>query len=124
MIQAKNETIKNETIKLRITAIKDNGRKFAVVFMGVKIAVAFSRDSGARVGYNAIMINGNIDSGGSRANWYCIVKKGSTFEIEVDKEFYVKNKNRIKNWEMQEIEENSLSKERSNALEKMENNLE
>lgn len=32
------------TVKLRITALEDNQRRFAVVFMNIKLAVAFDRD--------------------------------------------------------------------------------
>lgn len=110
--------------KLRITAIEDNCRRYAVIFMGVKVAVAFSRDSGARVGYNARMISGEIDSGGSIKNWYCIVKKGTIFELEVDSEFYQKNKNRIKKWKIEEIDDYSMSKERSDMLKKMDDQIE
>lgn len=112
------------TVKVRITAKEDNARKFAVVFMNVKVAVAFDRDSGAKVGYDARMIDGVITSGGSRANWYCLVKAGSVFELEVDAEFYNKNKNRIKKWDIEEIEEFSVSKERADALKAMKDNLE
>ena len=111
-------------MKLRIIAKEDNCKRYAVVFMGVKVAVAFDRDSGAKVGYDAIMIEGKIGSGGSRANWYCYVDQGSIFELEVDEELYRKNKNRIKKWEMIEIEEFTISKERSNLIEHVENNLE
>ena len=113
-----------DTRKVRITALSDNCRRFAVVFMGVKVAVAFDRDSGARVGYGVRMICGNIDSGGSRKNWYCVVGKGSVFELEVDAEFYYKNKNRITKWAISEIKEFSMSVERSTDLIKMEKNLE
>ena len=113
-----------KTIKLRITAKEDNRRKFAVVFMNVKVAVAFGRDSGAKVGYNARMITGEIDSGGSRVNWYCLVKEGSVFELEVDNEFYQKNKNRIKKWNIEEIDDYSISKERADMLLAMEENIE
>jgi len=113
-----------ETQKVRITAVEDNCRRFAVVFMGVKVAVAFSRDSGAKVGYNAQMIEGEIDSGGSRKNWHCFVKEGSIFELEVDAEFYRKNKNRIKKWKIEEIDEFSISKSRSDSLRQMDDNLE
>lgn len=113
-----------QTQKVRITAVEDNHRRFAVVFMGVKVAVAFGRDSGAKVGRDARMISGNIDSGGSRANWYCIVEEGSIFELEVDAEFYHKNKNRIKKWKIEEIEDYSMSKERSDMLKKMDDEIE
>lgn len=110
--------------KVRITALSTNERKYAVVFMGVKVAVAFSRDSGAKVGYAARLIDGQIDSGGSRNNWVCIVYEGAIFELEVDKEFYNKNKNRITKWKIEEIDEFSISKERSDHLKAMDDNLE
>ncbi len=111
-------------MKLRIRAKEDNCRKYAVMFKGIKVAVAFSRDSGAKVGYQARMIDGRINSGGSAKNWYCFVAEGSVFELEVDEEIYHKNKNRIKKWEMTEIEEFSMSKERSDQLKHAEDNLE
>lgn len=105
-------------IKVKITAKKDIAKRYAVTFCGVKVAVAFSRDSGAFVGHNAIMTDGEIASGGSKKNWYCEVKTGSVFELEVDGEFFEKNKNRIKNWEVEEITDYSMTKERSNELER------
>jgi hypothetical protein len=117
-------TTTTTTQKLRITALSDNCRRFCVVFMCVKVAVAFGRDSGAKVGYDAIMISGAIGSGGSRVNWYCRVDEGSIFEIEVDAEFYRKNKNRITKWEIDEINDFTITKNRSNELIKMENNIE
>ena len=113
-----------EKQKIRITAKEDNHRRFAVVFMNVKVAVAFDRASGAKVGYDARMISGNIDSGGSRKNWYCHVGEGSIFELEVDAEFYRKNKNRIKKWDIEEIDDFAISKERADALKAMDDNLE
>ena len=110
--------------KLRITALSDNCKRFAVIFMGVKVAVAFGRDSGAKVGYDARLICGNIDSGGSRANWYCQVDKGTIFELEVDAEFYNKNKNRIKKWKIEELDEFTMTKERAGDLNYMKNNIE
>ena len=113
-----------ETQKVRITALEDNNRRFAVVFMGVKVAVAFGRDSGAKVGYDARMISGHIDSGGSRANWYCHVAEGSIFELEVDAEFYHKNKNRIKKWKIEEIDDFAMTKDRADSLKKMDDEIE
>ena len=113
-----------ETQKVRITALEDNNRRFAVVFMGVKVAVAFGRDSGAKVGYDARMISGHIDSGGSRANWYCHVAEGSIFELEVDAEFYHKNKNRIKKWKIEEIDDFAMKKDRADSLKKMDDEIE
>lgn len=114
----------SEKIKVRITAKEDNCRKFAVVFMNEKVAVAFGRDSGAKIGYGVRMIEGEIGSGGSRANWYCVVREDSVFELEVDKEAFEKNKNRIKKWEIEVIEEFSITEERSRLLKDVEDNLE
>jgi len=116
--------MKMEKIKLRITAKETNNRKYAIVFMNVKLALAFDRDSGAKVGYNARLIAGNIGSGGSRQNWYCCCDAGTIFELEVDKEFYLKNKNRIKKWDIEEIENFSTSKERSDQAFAVSENLE
>ena len=110
--------------KVRITAKEDTQRRYAVVFMNVKLAVAFGRDSGAKVGYDARMISGKIDSGGSAKNWYCIAYEGSVFELEVDAEFFRKNKNRIKKWDIEEIDEYSMSKERTDDLKAMDDNIE
>lgn len=111
-------------LKIRIEALEDNTRRYAVVFMGTKVAVAFSRDSGAKVAHGARMLSGEIDSGGSRNNWYCFVKEGSIFEIEVDSEAYHKNKNRIKKWKHEIIDNFSISEERSNMLLKASQELE
>ena len=93
------------TIKVRITAKESVSRKFAVLFMQKKVAVAFDRDSGAKVGYDThAMLAGEIGSGGSRANWYCWIAKDSVFELEVDKTFYDKNKNRVRKWDIEVIE--------------------
>lgn len=113
-----------EKIKVRITALSDNERRFAVVFMSEKVAVAFNRDSGAKIGYGSRMISGDIYSGGSRKNWHCGVKEGSIFELEVDKEAFQKNKNRIKKWGIEVIENFSVSEERSRELKNIEDNLE
>ena len=113
-----------ENVIVRITAREDNHRKFAVIFMNVKLAVAFDRDSGAKVGYDARLISGDIDSGGSRANWYCSVSEGAIFELEVDKEFFEKNKNRIKKWDIEVLDKFSVSKSRADEAVAVSQNLE
>lgn len=114
----------SDKIKVRITAREDNHRRFAVIFMNEKVAVAFDRDSGAKIGYGTRMISGKIDSGGSRKNWYCIVKEGSIFELEVDREAFEKNKNRIKKWDIEVIDDFTMSEERSRLLQDTADNLE
>lgn len=113
-----------KTLKIRITALEDNCRRYAVIFMGTKLAVAFDRDSGAKVGYDARMISGKIGSGGSSKNWHCFVETGSIFELEIDEELFLKNKNRIKKWSMEVIEEFSMTKERADKIVFAEQNLE
>ena len=90
-------------MKLRITALENNYRRYCVKCLDVKVAVAFDRDSGARVAYGARKISGEISSGGSRKNWYCQVSEGAVFEINVDPDYYRRNKNRIKKWKMEVI---------------------
>tara|TARA_R110002167_G_scaffold336366_1_gene543723 strand:+ start:17 stop:391 length:375 start_codon:yes stop_codon:yes gene_type:complete len=113
-----------EKLKVRITAKEDNCRRFAVVFMGEKVAVAFSRDSGAKVAYGVRMLDGNIDSGGSQKNWYCKVDSGSVFELEVDEESFMKNRTRVKKWDIEVIEDYSMSEPQSIALRNANDNLE
>ena len=103
-------------MKLRITALLDIRRKYSVVCAGVKVAVALSRNSGAKVAYGTRMISGTIGSGGSRANWYCSVSEGSVFEIDVDDVAYRRNKGRFTNWAVEEIQEFSMSEEESRLL--------
>ena len=105
-----------DKVIVRITAKENNQRRYAVIFMGEKVAVAFGRDSGAKVEYRARMISGNIDSGGSAKNWFCEVEKGSVFELEVDAEAYHKNKNRIKKWDIEELDNFSITKKRADML--------
>ena len=113
-----------ETVKVRITAKEKVERRFAIIFMNVKLAVAFSRDSGAKVGYDARLISGHIGSGGSRVNWYCYADEGAVFELEVDKEFFEANKNRIKKWDIQVIDDFTCTKQRADAALAVSQNLE
>ena len=113
-----------ETVKIRITAKEKVARRFAIIFMNVKLAVAFGRDSGAKVGYDARLISGDIGNGGSRVNWYCYADEGAVFELEVDKEFFDKNKNRIKKWDIQVIDDFTCTKQRADAALAVSQNLE
>ena len=91
-------------VLVKATAKKQICTRYAVKCFGVKLAVAFDRDSGGKVGYDAKMIAGNIDSGGSRTNWDCVVDEGSIFEFKVDADIFEANKNRLKNWDVEIIE--------------------
>lgn len=68
------------TVKVTFTAdaIAERG---AVVLFGKTIARAIGRDSGARVGDEATLIEGKIDSGGSARNWRTVVEEGTTFTV-------------------------------------------
>jgi len=98
-----------ETVTVRATALSRSERRYAVLCLGEKMAVAFDRDSGAKIGYGAKMIDGKIGSGGSRKNWYCYVNEGSVFEFQIDKAVFEKNKNRLKNWKVEIVEPSSES---------------
>ncbi len=108
-----------ETVKVRITANQRIENRFSIDFCGVKIAVAFNRDSGARVGHAARMVSGDIGSGGSRANWYCWIAKGSVFETEVSKEHLVRFGARLKRFSFEAIDDFSKTKESSDLDEKI-----
>lgn len=61
------------------------GHQDDVTFMGYSIARAFGRDSGAKLGENVALLDGQISSGGSVKNWVTFVRKGSTFRLVVSK---------------------------------------
>lgn len=58
-----------------------DNRHGPVTFMGYSLASAWGRDSGARVGDNVALVEGNVTSGGSVKNWHSIVRAGSMFDI-------------------------------------------
>lgn len=53
----------------------------AVDLFGRTVAIAFGRDSGAKLGDGIILINGYVNSSGSVKNWSTVVKN-ATFEIQ------------------------------------------
>lgn len=63
----------------------------SVTFMGYTIARAFGKTSGAKLGVNIKMLDGNISSGGSAKNWYTKIDKGSRFRIEISKNLLTEN---------------------------------
>jgi hypothetical protein len=63
--------------------------KGPIHFLGKTIAYAYNRDSGALTGDDVALIDGNINSGGSSANWKTIVEKGACFSLKkVNKKFF------------------------------------
>lgn len=53
----------------------------SVSVLGKVIAKAYGRDSGARLGDNVVMLQGDIRSGGSVKNWQTIVEADSIFIV-------------------------------------------
>ncbi len=63
--------------------------KGPIHFLGKTIAYAYNRDSGALTGDDVALIDGNINSGGSSANWMTIVEKSACFSLKkVNKKFF------------------------------------
>lgn len=56
--------------------------KAAVTMFGKTLSRAWGRDSGAKVGDDVILLEGNIGSGGSRANWDSRVYEGAKFIVK------------------------------------------
>lgn len=72
-----------ETVDAEVDFLKDYGEKWSgVVFCGKTLAQAWGRDSGAKVGDDVILVGGDIDSGGSRANWTTEVSQGAKFIVK------------------------------------------
>lgn len=69
-----------ETCTLLITKFTNFENNAPVVLFGRTVAKAFSRDSGARLGDDIILISGEYKSGGSVKNWRTEVKD-ATFEM-------------------------------------------
>lgn len=57
-----------------------------VAFLGYTIAVAWGRDSGARLGDDISCIYGTYDSGGSVKNWTTRISKSSVFRLSIPEE--------------------------------------
>jgi len=71
------------TITLRLT-LKDADRWAAgseIELCGRRIAVAFGRDSGARIAENVVVLSGGFGSGGSRKNYRVTVEDGTEIEL-------------------------------------------
>jgi hypothetical protein len=69
-----------ETIQIR-TKCEVTAEGTAIVLMGVELAVATGRDSGARLGDGVLIIEGHAGSGGSRQNWRTQLAAGTVLEL-------------------------------------------
>lgn len=71
-----------EKVTVKVTFNEDaDEERGAVVLFGKTIARATGRDSGARVGDEATLIKGKIDSGGSARYWTTTIDAGSIFTV-------------------------------------------
>lgn len=59
------------------------GEKGPAYLAGFKIAQAWGRDSGAKLADGIMLIDGDINSGGSMKNWDTRVKQGAKIRMEV-----------------------------------------
>ena len=80
----------DEKITVRATFLQDvEELTDSVTSLGKTIARATGRDSGARVGEDAVLVKGRIGSGGSMKNWTSWVENGSVFILHnVSKALY------------------------------------
>ena len=71
-----------EKITVRVTfnerAVADQD---SVVLFGKTIARATGRDSGAKIGDDAVLESGEIYSGGSQRHWCTVVKEGTVIKV-------------------------------------------
>lgn len=83
-IYGESDVTTGKMITLRIKAKESmDAWHDGVYAFGVSLAHASGRDSGARVGENAMLVEGNIDSGGSVKNWTTYVGEGTVFQITI-----------------------------------------
>ena len=81
-----------------------------VTVFGRQLCRAFGRDSGAKVGDGVTLIEGEIGSGGSRANWTTVVHEGAKFRIrnlakaalQIESDYNIK---------VEEVKEDGVNKE-------------
>lgn len=86
---------KNETVKVTVKFLEGVAEtKDSVKIFGKDVSKATSRDSGARVGENVVLVSGKIESGGSRVYWESQVEEGTIFSLsKVNKNVFDKEKN-------------------------------
>lgn len=76
-----------------------------IYFAGYKIAEAYGRDSGAKLGKCVSQISGEIGSAGSAKNWLTVIEKGSIFRLQMLRSMLSKAQKTDK-WEVVEITDN------------------
>ena len=74
---------KPELVTVRVTCLEDWESEYGtgLFLFGRMVARGFGRDSGAKLGDGVILLNGELDTGGSRKYWYTIAMEGTVLEI-------------------------------------------
>ena len=74
----------SKNVIVKITANRQlKGYTESIYFMGIPIARATGRDSGAQVCDGITKISGDMSSGGSVNNWETRIGQGSVFQLEI-----------------------------------------
>lgn len=93
----------------------DNAFRAPITIFGRVVARAFGRDSGVKIGYGVVILEGGFASGGSVKNWYTVVK-GNTVIIVRDVPRLLAEEEIAKGGNWIEIEEESFPIKREELL--------
>lgn len=87
LVKYYGETGEEQKRTYKITATRKFAEMLAPVTAGgLVIASARGRDTGAKVGEDVYLLEGEIKSTGSAKYWYTYVKEGSVFQVEMTEE--------------------------------------
>jgi len=107
-VMEKNEELANQllemisdTVTVRVTALKTIQERGSISCLGVTIAKASGRDSGAFIPNSVCKISGKTSSGGSVKNWLTIISEGSVFEYNVPRFIFEKFRDRYSNFNIE-----------------------
>ena len=123
-----DDTEEVETVTLRITFMQDNEVYHDDIrLFGKTIASAYGRDSGAKLGKDAVLIKGNACSGGSVKNWRTIIVAESVILLNnVPRQMYEKKNGvydpeeiKIEIVENDKIDINKLKEEKERLLKRI-----
>lgn len=114
-IYGESDITTGKMITLRIKAKESmDAWHDGIYAFGVSLAHASGRDSGARVGENAMLVEGSIDSSGSAKNWTTYVSEGTVFQITVPESKYEACKEEEAEWwEITVLQQNKDGKKAS-----------
>lgn len=123
-----DDTEEVEAVTLRITFMQDKEVYHDDIrLFGKTIASAYGRDSGAKLGKDAVLIKGNACSGGSVKNWRTIIVAESVILLNnVPRQMYEKKKGvydpeeiKIEIVENDKIDINKLKEEKERLLKRI-----